>query len=184
VHAAQQRLGHGERQRRLAAGAPDRDAAAEDIDRADVLSHDCDVVTGLAWLLWLEPELELLPLCVEAPELCVEVPEPLAPSLCVLPEDPDVVGAAVVALDVLPPLPRAATASQAATNVARTPAVTRRRTMRRRCLTGETGGCMGSIVADEAWIFLGIRSARGKSAPGSSGPLRRVLGRAHPAGPP
>jgi hypothetical protein len=120
------------------------------------------VVTGLAWLLPLC--VEVPELCVDVPELCVEVPELLVPSLCVLPEDPDVVGAAVVALDVLPPLPRAATASQAATNVARTPAVTRRRTMRRRCLTGETGGCMRSIVADEAWILLGIRSARGKNA--------------------
>jgi hypothetical protein len=144
-----------------------------------VLSHDWEVVTGAACVPWLELVLPLsleLPLPAEAPlsleplSLCVEplslellslcVDELL--SLCVLVEEPAALGAFVVVVDV-PPLPRAATASQAVTNVASTPAVTRRRTLRRRCLTGGTGVCMRRIVAYQAWIFLGIRSASGKS---------------------
>jgi hypothetical protein len=146
------------------------------------------VVTGAPWPLWLELELEPLPLeplpleplPLELPleplplELPLE-PLPLEPlplcvalalpwSLCVLVDEPEELGVVVAALEVVPPpLPSAATATHAATNVARTPAVTRRRVVRKRCLTGEAGGCMPMIVADEAWIFLGIRSAPGKA---------------------
>jgi hypothetical protein len=104
----------------------------------------------------LEPE--LLPLGPLA--LCVAV---LSPSPCVLVDDPEDVGVVVDAVEE-PPLPSAATASQAATKVASTPVVTRRRTFRTRCVTGEAGGGMASIVADEAWILLGIRSAPDKGA--------------------
>jgi hypothetical protein len=99
-------------------------------------------------------ELEPLPLCVE-----------LAPpsSLCVLLDEPEELGVVVAVLDVAP-LPSAATATHAATKVASTPAVTRRRVVRKRCLTGGAGGCMPMMLADEAWIFLGIRSAPGKAA--------------------
>jgi hypothetical protein len=126
------------------------------------------VVTGAPWPLWLELEplpLEPLPLELSLgplplpPPLCVALPW----SLCVLVDDPEELGVVVAALEVPPPLPSAATATHAATNVARTPAVTRRRVVRKRCLTGEAGGCMPMIVADEAWIFLGIRSAPGKA---------------------
>jgi hypothetical protein len=133
-----------------------------------VLSHDCDVVTGPAWLLWLELELELEPLPLERVSseleplpLCVELASPS--SLCVLVDEPEELGVVVAVLEV-PPLPSAATATHAATKVVNTPAVTRRRVVRRRCLTGEAGGCMPMIVAEEAWIFLGIRSAPGKAA--------------------
>jgi hypothetical protein len=128
------------------------------------------VVTGAPWPLWLELEplpLESLPLELPLgplplpPPLCVELALPW--SLCVLVDEPEELGVVVAALEVPPPLPSAATATHAATNVARTPAVTRRRVVRKRCLTGEAGGCMPMIVADEAWIFLGIRSAPGKA---------------------
>jgi hypothetical protein len=104
----------------------------------------------------LEPEsvaLDPLSLCVES------VPRP---SLCVLVDGPEELGLVVV-LDAAPLLPSAATASHAATKVASTPAVTRRRMVRKRCVTGEAGGCMPRIVADEAWIFLGIPSAPDKT---------------------
>jgi hypothetical protein len=107
----------------------------------------------------LESPLEPLPL--EPLPLCVALALPW--SLCVLVDEPEELGVVVAALEVPPPLPSAATATHAATNVARTPAVTRRRVVRKRCLTGEAGGCMPMIVADEAWIFLGIRSAPGKA---------------------
>jgi hypothetical protein len=114
----------------------------------------------------LEPvssELEPLPLRVE-----------LAPpsSLCVLVDEPEELGVVGAVLEAAPLLPSAATATHAATKVARTPAVTRRRVLRRRCLTGEAGDCMPMIVADEAWIFLGIPSAPGKAAGGHRQPLR------------
>ena len=41
MHAAQEGLGDGERQRRLAARAEQCDAPAEDLDGPGVLSHDC-----------------------------------------------------------------------------------------------------------------------------------------------
>jgi hypothetical protein len=135
-----------------------------------VLGHDCEVVTGAAcWLcvelpvLWLESD-GLLGVVLSL-SLCAELVLAPSSSLRVLvdePDDPEVV-VVVVAPVVLAPLPSAATASQAVTNVARTPAVTRRRTVRRRCLTGEAGGCMSRIVAEEPWILLGIRSALGKT---------------------
>jgi hypothetical protein len=49
VDAAQEGLGHGERQRGVAARAKQRDASAEHLDRARVLPHDCPVVTGAPW---------------------------------------------------------------------------------------------------------------------------------------
>jgi hypothetical protein len=137
------------------------------------------VVTEPDWL-WLELLDELLPESVdELPEsLLVELPaspvvelssvlelELLVPLssvwLCVPvdPDEPEVVAAVVE----LPPLPRAATASQAATKVASTPAATRRRRMRRRRLMGEVGRCMSSMVRRQPWILLGIRSGSGKS---------------------
>jgi hypothetical protein len=148
------------------------------------------VVTGAGWPLWLLPlgpgwllwllcllwlVLELDPpsldpssfdplsldpssLCVDPESVCVD-PEPLCvdppSSLCELLAPPAAPGVVVA-----PPLPSAATASQAATKVASAPAVTRRRMVRRRC---EAGGFMPRVVADEAWIFLGIRSAPGKT---------------------
>jgi hypothetical protein len=132
-----------------------------------VLGHDCDVVRGAAcWLgaelpaLWLELD-PLAPGSLCSP-LCVELVLAPSSSLQVLVEEPELVEV-VVALGVLAPFPRAATASQAVANVAMTPAATRRRMVRRRCLTGEVGGCMSRMVAGEAWILLGIRSASGKS---------------------
>jgi hypothetical protein len=114
---------------------------------------DCDEL--------LELSSELL---VESSEL---VPDPLdvlvAPSslwLCVPLEPDEVVVAAVVEL---PPLPRAATASQAATKVASAPAATRRRRMRRRWLMGGLGSCTTSMVDRQPWILLGIRSGSRKS---------------------
>jgi hypothetical protein len=63
----------------------------------------------------------------------------------------------------VPLLPRAATASHAATNVASAPAATRRRRMRRRWLMGDVGRCMSSMLRGQPWILLGIRSGSRKS---------------------
>jgi hypothetical protein len=115
------------------------------------------VVTGAGWVDWEDevvvPEESL---CV-AELLCEES------SLCVLVDEPVVLGVVEVVADALPPFPRAATAIQVAANVARTPAVTRRRIRLKRCLTGDSGDGMPRIVADEAWIFLGIRSGSDKN---------------------
>jgi hypothetical protein len=132
------------------------------VEPESVLPESLEAELLLPWSLESLPAPELLPRGPLA--LCVAV---LSPSLCVLVDDPDGVGVVVDGLEALPPLPSAATASQAATKVASTPVVTRRRTFRTRCVTGEAGGCMPSIVADEAWILLGIRSAPRKGPPAS-----------------
>ena len=64
MHPPQQRLGHREGQRCLAAGAAQGDAATEDLDGAGVLDHDCDVVTGGPCVPWLGEESPLP--CVES----------------------------------------------------------------------------------------------------------------------
>jgi hypothetical protein len=133
------------------------------------------VVTESPWLLWLELELSLLEpsllwvepessllelslLWVESSLLCVEV-VPVSLWLDV-PEDDALVAVVLVA----PPFPRAATASHAATNVASVAAAMRRRTVRRRCLMGASGGCgMRRIVAAFAQILLGTSYGAGKN---------------------
>jgi hypothetical protein len=119
-----------------------------------VLHHDCELVTGPAWLLWLEPA--SFPLCAAL--------EPQPSSLWLeLDVSVDEVGVAAVVLEA-PPLPKAATASQAARNVASTAAVTRRRMVRRRWLMGASGGCcMRRIVARFAQILLGAWYGAGKN---------------------
>jgi hypothetical protein len=111
----------------------------------------------------VEPLAESSELLVESSELVPESVDVLAPPsslwLCV-PLEPDEV--VVAAVDELPPLPRAATASQAATKVASTPAATRRRRVRRRRLMGGVGSCMTSMVDRQPWILLGIRSGSRK----------------------
>jgi hypothetical protein len=138
------------------------------------------VVTEPAWLLWLElesslpwlePESALLESSLlweelESSLLCVELelePELEVSSLWLeVPLDDGVVVASVVL--VTPPLPRAATASQAAMNVASVAAVMRRRTVCRRCLIGGSVGCgMRRIVAGFAQILLGASYGAGKS---------------------
>jgi hypothetical protein len=107
----------------------------------------------------LEPVSELVEPLEESSELVPEPVDVLVPVsslwLRVSLEPDDVV---VAAVGELPPLPRAATASQAATKVASAPAATRRRTMRRRRLMGGFGSCMTSMVDRQPWILLGIRS--------------------------
>jgi hypothetical protein len=129
------------------------------------------VVTGPDWLLELLSELLL-----EEPlsELLLELVVPLASVWLWVPVDPDDVVVLVAAVAELPPLPRAATASQAATKVASTPAATLRRRMRKRWLVGDVGRCMDTMVDPEPWILLGIRSA-----PGKAGPRRRGERAAH-----
>jgi hypothetical protein len=149
-----------------------------------VLDHDCEVVTGPPWLpRWLELESALLlepsPLCVElepsllaSPPLCIgpyaSAPESLPLCAELVPSslwlDVPVVGDGLVAavLDA-PPLPKAATASHAATNVASVAAVMRRRTRRVRCLTGASGDSgMWRMVAAFAQILLGTWYGAGK----------------------
>jgi hypothetical protein len=120
------------------------------------------VVTEPDWLLELLLE-ELLS------ELLLELVVPLSSVWLWVPVDPDDVVVLVAAVVELPPLPRAATASQAATKVASTAAATLRRRMRRRWLVGDVGRCMDTMVDPEPWILLGIRSV-----PGKSGPRRRA----------
>jgi hypothetical protein len=145
VHAAQERLGHRERQRRLAAGGAEPDAPAEDLDRALVLSHDCEDVTGPE--LWPEPSSN--PPVDGSDDRSLDV-------ACV-------VVAAALLVDV-PPLPNAATASHAAANSATTPTVTRVRIARRRAEIGGFAGSMDKIVAREPGILLGIRYGGGKAS--------------------
>jgi hypothetical protein len=96
-------------------------------------------------------------------ELLLELVVPLSSDWLWVPVDPDDVVVLVAAVVELPPLPRAATASHAATKVASTPAATLRRRMRKRWLVGDVGRCMDMMVDPEPWILLGIRSAPGKS---------------------
>jgi hypothetical protein len=107
--------------------------------------------------LLVEPSSELLVVVSSVLEL-----ELLSSVWVCVPLDPDEPELAAVVVE-LPPLPRAATASQAATKVASAPAATRRRRMRRRWLMGEVGRCMSSMVRREPWILLGIRSVSRKS---------------------
>jgi hypothetical protein len=86
------------------------------------------------------------------------------------PLDPDDVVPLAAVLEP-PPLPRAATASQAAMKVASAPAATRRRRVRRRWLMGGVGSCMSRMVDPQPWILLGIRSGSRKSR--DVGPDRR-----------
>jgi hypothetical protein len=133
------------------------------------------VVTESDWLFELLEELssellleelsselldELLSELVDEPSSELLVP-PSSVWLWVLVDPDDVV--LVAAVVELPPLPRAATASQAATKVASTPAATLRRRMRRRWLVGDVGRCMDTMVDSEPWILLGIRSGSRKS---------------------
>jgi hypothetical protein len=127
------------------------------------------VVTGSACVLWLELELvesSLLwvePELLESSLLCVEAElEPSSLWLDVPVEEDELAGAVVL---VAAPLPRAATASQAATNVASVTAAMRRRTVRRRCLMGASGCCMQRIVAAFAQILLGDWYGAGKNRP-------------------
>jgi hypothetical protein len=117
------------------------------------------VVTEPDWLLELLSELLL-----EEPlsELLLELVVPLSSDWLWVPVDPDDVVVLVAAVE-LPPLPRAATASHAATKVASTPAATLRRRMRKRWLVGDVGRCMDTMVDPEPWILLGIRSGSRKS---------------------
>jgi hypothetical protein len=108
----------------------------------------------------LEPVSELVEPLEESSEP-VDVLVPVSSLWLCVPLEPDDVGVAAVV--ELPPLPRAATASQAATKVASAPAATRRRTMRRRRLMGGFGSCMTSMVDRQPWILLGIRSGSRKS---------------------
>jgi hypothetical protein len=126
------------------------------------------VVTEPDWLLELLSELLLEEPLSELLEEPSPEPllEPVVPVLSVwlwVPVDPDDVVVLVAAVVELPPLPRAATASQAATKVASTPAATLRRRMRKRWLVGDVGRCMDTMVDPEPWILLGIRSGSGKS---------------------
>jgi hypothetical protein len=122
------------------------------------------VVTEPPWLLWLELELSLL-----EPSLLWVDPESSLPCVALVlaslwldgPDDDALVAVVLVA----PPFPRAATASHAATNVASVAAAMRRRTVRRRCLMGASGGCgMRRIVAGVPQILLGSWYATGKEA--------------------
>jgi hypothetical protein len=123
------------------------------------------VVTEPPWLLWLELELSLL-----EPSLLWVDPESSLPCVALVlaslwldgPDDDALVAVVLVA----PPFPRAATASHAATNVASVAAAMRRRTVRRRCLMGASGGCgMRRIVAAFAQILLGAWYGAGKNRP-------------------
>jgi hypothetical protein len=121
------------------------------------------VVTEPPWLLWLELELSLL-----EPSLLWVEPESSLPCVALVPAslwldvpDDDALVAVVL---VSPPFPRAATASHAAANVASVAAAMRRRTVRRRCLMGASGGCgMRRIVAAFAQILLGTSYGAGKN---------------------
>jgi hypothetical protein len=120
------------------------------------LSELLDEPSSEPLLVELSFELVVLllePLVVLAPPSSLWLCEPLDPDDVVL----------VAAVVELPPLPRAATASQAATKVASTPAATRRRRVRRRRLMGGVGSCMSTMVDPEPWILLGIRSGSRKS---------------------
>jgi hypothetical protein len=91
----QQGRGSRERQRRLRAGAAQRDPAPEDLHRPGVLAHDCEVVTGAGCVLCVGASSPWLDVSVDGDALVLAV--------------------AVVAA----PLPSAATASHAAMNEVR-----------------------------------------------------------------
>jgi hypothetical protein len=130
-------------------------------------------------LLWLDPESALLPelSLLELWSLWVDV-ESSVPESALLCEElvlapsslwvavPVVDDEPVAAVVVAPPLPRAATASHAATNVASVAAMMRRRTVRRGCVMGGSGDCgMRRIVAALAQILLGDWYGAGKNRP-------------------